>query len=345
MSTRSIVAEVRMIPNQPLKFAGDQQGRSEDDLIALTWARFIQGGDESWPAQLPMTKAVVRAMDTVASLCASEQGGRITLDGFVLVGASKRGWTAWAASSVDRRVIAVVPIVIDMLNIEPSFANHLAAYGYFSPAVRDYEGQGILNWRGTPRYAELMRVLDPYSFRSRVTIPKLLINAAGDQFFLPDSWQFYYHDLPGEKQLRYIPNADHGMAGTDVWMSVSLAYNAFISNTKLPRFDWRVDRDGTIRVVAQDRPSAVKLWQITNPGSRDFRLSTIGARWTSSDLQEQGSGTWSAKVGAPPRGWTAYMIELTYPSAPMLPPHKFTTGIKVVPESLPFAEVIKPPAR
>ncbi len=178
-----------------------------------------------------------------------------------------------------------------------------------------------------------------------MTIPKFLINAAGDQFFVPDSWQFYYHDLPGEKQLRYIPNADHGMAGTDVWLSVSLAYNAFITNTRLPRFTWNVARDGTIRVQAQDRPSSVKLWQITNPGSRDFRLSTIGARWTSNDLPEQGSGAWSARVAAPPRGWTAYMIELTYPSGPLLPPHKFTTGIKVVPDSMPFPDLIRPPAR
>lgn len=345
MATRSIVAEIRMIPNQPLKFAGDQQGRSEDDLIALTWARFMQGGDDGWPAQLPMTKAVVRAMDTVVSLCRTGEGGNIAIDGFVLVGASKRGWTAWTAAAVDRRVIAVIPIVIDMLNIESSFTHHLSAYGYFSPAVRDYEGQGILNWRGTTRYADLMRVLDPYSFRTRVTVPKFLINAGGDQFFLPDSWQFYYNDLPGEKQLRYIPNTDHGMGGSDVWLSVSLAYNAFITNTRLPRFTWQVERDGTIRVQAQDRPSTVKLWQITNPGSRDFRLSTIGARWTSSDLQERGSNVWSAKVPAPPRGWTAYMIELTYPSGLMLPPHKFTTGINVVPDSMPFADLHRPPAR
>lgn len=343
MATRSIVTEIRMVPNQPLKFAGDQQGRLEDDVIAYSWNKFLQGGDETWPARLPMTKAAVRAMDTVVSFCRSEAGGGLTIDGFVVAGGSKRGWTTWVTAAVDRRVIAIVPLVIDLLNIEPSFRNHLAAYGYYSPAVGDYERQGILEWQGKPRYADLLRIEDPFAYRDRVIVPKFLINATGDQFFVPDSWQFYFHDLPGVKYLRYVPNADHSLAGTDAWMSLTLAYRAVITNARLPQFTWNVERDGTIRVNATDRPAAVKLWQVTNPGARDFRLSSIGPRWKSTDLKEQGSGMWSARVAAPTRGWTAYMIELEYSSGLLLPPYKFTTGVKVVPDSLPFVDLVRPP--
>ena len=32
--------------------------------------------------------------------------------------------------------------------------------------------------------------------------------------------------------------------------------------------DWIIEGDGTIRVKTKDMPTAVKLWQVTNPGAR-----------------------------------------------------------------------------
>jgi hypothetical protein len=69
------VASVQQIPNQPLRFAGESQPRREDALIAYTWDKFLRTGDARWPARLPMTKAVVRAMDAVTAFCASPQAG------------------------------------------------------------------------------------------------------------------------------------------------------------------------------------------------------------------------------------------------------------------------------
>ena len=77
MTTRSVVAELRMVPNQPLVFANDGgRERSEDEIIAYTWDKFLRTGDERWPARLPMTKAVVRAMDAVTAFCASPAAGQ-----------------------------------------------------------------------------------------------------------------------------------------------------------------------------------------------------------------------------------------------------------------------------
>jgi PhoPQ-activated pathogenicity-related protein len=87
-TTGSVVAELRMVPNQPLAFADDKRPRVEDDMIAYTWDKFLRGGDDQWPARLPMTKAAVRAMDTVVSVC---KGDNVKVDGFVVAGASKRG--------------------------------------------------------------------------------------------------------------------------------------------------------------------------------------------------------------------------------------------------------------
>ena len=60
VATRSVIAELRMVPNQPLTFVGETQQRSEDAIIAYSWDKYLRTGDESWPLRLPMTKSVVR---------------------------------------------------------------------------------------------------------------------------------------------------------------------------------------------------------------------------------------------------------------------------------------------
>jgi PhoPQ-activated pathogenicity-related protein len=334
LATRSVVAELRMVPNQPLVFAGDGQRRSEDSLIAYCWDKFLRTGDERWPTRLPMTKSAVRALDTVTAFCASKDGGEVKVDSFVVAGGSKRGWTTWTTAAVDKRVVAVIPIVIDLLNVEPSFIHHWEAYGFYAPAVGDYEAMGIMDWQGTKEYRNLMKIEEPYEYRDRLTIPKFIINATGDQFFLPDSSQFYFNDLPGIKYLRYVPNGDHSLRDTDAYETLIACYNAVLTKASLPRFSWRSGGDGAMRVETVDKPSAVKIWQATNPSARDFRLESIGKAWTSSELSAGSDGAYLAKVGKPEKGWTAYMVELTYASKPV--PFKFTTEVKVVPDVLPY---------
>ena len=340
-ATKSVVTELRMVPNQPLTFSDDKKSRTEDEMIAYTWDKYLKTGDEMWPARLPMTKAAVRAMDTVISFFGGEAGGNTKIDGFVVAGGSKRGWTTWTTAAVDKRVVAIIPFVIDLLNVIPSFQHHLAVYGYYAPAVGDYETMGIMSQQNSQRYRELMKIEEPYEYRQRLTMPKFIINATGDQFFVPDSWQFYYNDLSGVKYLRYVPNAEHSLRGSDAWMTLLASYNAILTGAELPSFDWKIEKDGTIRVQTKTKPSEVKLWQATNPGARDFRLTSIGPRWKSSPLQEQSPNVYVTRLDPPKRGWTAYMVELTFPSGLLIAPYKFTTGVKVIPDIEPFADEVR----
>jgi len=344
VATKSIVTELKMIPNQPLTFAGETRGRSEDSLIAYTWDKYLRTGDEKWPARLPMTKGAVRAMDTVTAFFASPEGGNVKVDSFVVAGGSKRGWTTWTTAAVDKRVIAVVPFVIDMLNVEPSFKHHWEAYGFWAPAVGDYVAMGIMNWTGTPEYRALMKIEEPYEYRHRLALPKFIINSAGDQFFLPDSSQFYFKDLAGVKYLRYVPNADHSLKGSDAWQTLLACYNAVLTGAHLPQFSWTIEGDGSIRVATVDKPSEVKLWQATNPDARDFRLEKIGPAYHSTTLADEGSGVYIGKIIKPEKGWTAFFVELTYNKDGSVP-FKFTTDVKVLPETLPYKFVPKAAAK
>ncbi len=344
LTTKSVVTELKMVPNQPLVFAGETEGRKEDSLIAYTWDKFLLTGDPKWPARLPMTKAAVRAMDTITTFCGSPQGGQWKVDGFVVSGGSKRGWTTWTTAAVDKRVIAIMPIVIDVLNLEPSMLHHYAAYGFWAPAVGDYTAFNIMDWMGTPEMHALLKIEDMYEYRDRLTMPKFILNASGDQFFLPDSSQFYFDDLPGVKYLRYVPNADHSLKGSDAYQTLEACYHAVLHNVPLPRFGWTMERDGSIRVKTQDKPTEVKLWQATNPSARDFRLETFGTNWLSAPLTDQGGGIFVASVPKPAKGWTAFFVELTFPGGTAAP-FKFTTPVRVVPDTKPYSFTPRKPVK
>lgn len=334
--TRTVTAELRQVPNQPLSFFGEPRQRTEDAIIAYTWKRYLETGDERWPARLPMTKAAVRAMDAVEQFLASEAGGGTKIARWVVTGGSKRGWTTWTTAAVDRRVVAIIPAVIDLLNLEQSFVHHWRVYGFWAPAVSDYVEHGVMDWMGTPQFASLMKIVEPFQYRDRLTMPKFILNSAGDQFFVPDSSQFYFDQLKGEKYLRYVPNTDHSVTRrSDAAESLAAFYESVVRGWKRPEFSWTITADGKIEAVCKDRPAAVKLWTATNPDARDFRLETIGRAYTSVDIQPRGDGVYVAEIPKPAKGFTAGFLEFTFPT-PGGSNWKFTTAVKVVPDVYPF---------
>ena len=227
--------------------------------------------------------------------------------------------------------------MIDLLNVEPSFIHHFRAYGAYSDAVKDYVEQGVMDWVGTPQFHALMKIEEPYQYRERLTMPKLMVYASGDQFFLPDSSQFYFDKLKGENHLRYEPNADHSLDKTDALENVQAFYASVVKGTPRPEFTWTFEKDGAIKVVSKERPEAVTLWQATNPEARNFRLDVIGpTAYQSTVLTPSGPNTWVGRVPAPAKGWTAFFVELTFPSGGKYP-FKFTTAVRVLPDTLPFA--------
>ncbi len=342
-TTGTVVAELKMIPNQPLVFHQDGQKRVEDDLIGYTWDQFLKTGDATWPARNPMVKSAVRAMDTITALiksldqeASSGEDGKV-VDKFVVAGGSKRGWTTWLTGAVDDRVVAIIPIVIDVLNTRASMLHHHAAYGFWAPSVGDYVAHRIMERMDDPRTAELYKLVDPYSYRHRLTMPKFLVNGSGDQFFLPDSSRFYFDKLQGEKHLRYVPNADHGLGGSDAVESIAAFYWMIVNGKRRPEFTWEFEEDGSIRVQTVEQPKQVKLWQATNPNARDFRIESLGPKYTSTSLEDQGDGVYVARLSAPKKGWTAAFVELTYDvGAPV--PIKFTTSVRILPDVLPYAD-------
>jgi PhoPQ-activated pathogenicity-related protein len=228
-----------------------------------------------------------------------------------------------------------VPIVIDVANARSSLQNHAEAYGFWSEAIGNYYQHKILQRFDHPRMQTLYEIVDPYYYRDRLTMPKYIVNASGDQFFLPDSSKFYYDELQGDKLLWYVPNGDHGLKNTDAVQSIAAFYSMISSGKKSPQYSWKFEENGSIRVFAKTKPTEVVLWRANNPTARDFRLKTIGPAFESTTLKADVDGNYVAPPPPEQPGWTASFVELTYDVGGPFP-LKVSTGVQILPDVLPF---------
>jgi len=327
----SIVSELSAVPNQPLVFKDESFERTEDGIIAYTWKKFFSTGDPKWPARMAMTKSTIAAMDVIQDIFNESQ-----VKEFVITGASKRGWATWTTAAVDSRVKAIMPLVIDMLNIKPSFEHHWEVYGFWAPAIQDYVDLKVMDWWGSPEADELFKLVDPFSYKNRYEIPKYIINAAGDEFFIPTSSQFYYNELPGEKHLRYVPNVGHGLNGTYILEPLFSFYLSIINNQPRPRYKWEFLNDGQIKFESETAPDDVKIWWADNENARDFRIDQIGKTWQAKTMIARSDGSYVSSIKRPKIGWRAFFIEATYSRSSQLP-MIVTSGVRVAPDLLPYA--------
>ncbi len=338
IATGSIISYVSNIPFQPIDYKGDQKGgRYEDDLISFGWRQYLESGASEdkleWLARFPMTRAVVRAMDVVQEL---SESGSMPVENFFVTGASKRGWTTWTTAAVDDRVMGIAPIVIDLLNIVPSFNHHWRCYGAWSPAVDDYVNEGIMDWLNTEEFKGLLEIVGPYTFKDQLTMPKLLLNATCDEFFVTDSWQFYWDNLKGENYLQYVPNGNHGLRGYQPISLISF-YHAAITDATIPEFSWSVSNDTIHMKVDPESDYVIRKWEVINETDRDFRIYVIGEEaWQMEALETESDGSYAIHISKPESGYKAALVEIIFnPESDF--PLTFTSGTLVTPDQYPFA--------
>jgi PhoPQ-activated pathogenicity-related protein len=298
------VAVLQQVPNQPLL-----DGKSEDELIAETFVRYLQTEDENWPLLLPMVKSAVRAMDA-AQLWAKETG-RPPLARFVVTGGSKRGWTTWLTGAVDDRVIAIAPMVIVMLNLGMQGPNQLKVWGQYSEQIHDYVDRGLMQEVATPAGTKLWKMVDPFSFLDRLTKPKLLINGTNDRYWTLDALDLYWNKLRGPKSLIELPNAGHDLKENRDWATTGLGafFHHVITNRPMPELTWAFAKSTggawSLTIHAHPAPQAARIWSARSH-SRDYRES----RWDSAPLKP---GETMSYVAQPVQGGhVALMGEVEY---------------------------------
>jgi PhoPQ-activated pathogenicity-related protein len=313
------VAFLYGVPNQPIPSIGGP--KKEDALIAETFLRYLKTKDPTWPLLFPMAKSVVSTMDALQAF--AKETWQFEVTHFVVTGASKRGWTSWlTAASGDKRVKAIAPLVIDTLNMNAQMENQRKAFGTASEQIKDYTDNGLFGLSVTPGGRALLAMVDPYTYREKLTLPKMLIHGTNDPYWPQDAMNSYWDDLKGEKHVLYVPNAGHNLIEvskdgkkeqipTRAVNTLSAFARSQIYDKPLPTLTWKHTdgSQGPEVAVRSDVPfKNVRLWT-TSSETRDFRKS----RWESGP-QVAGTPDGRAVLPATPAasGLTAFYAEADY---------------------------------
>ena len=296
------IAVLTQVPNQPL--FGNLK---EDALIAYTFQKFLETKDPTWPCLLPMTKSAVRAMDALQEI--ARQSHKEELKQFVVTGASKRGWTTWLTGAVDPRVVAIAPMVIDTLNMPKQMPHQVLSFGKYSEEIEDYTRLDLPGRIAEPSSQALMAIVDPYAYRAKLTMPKLVVLGTNDRYWPVDAVKLYFPELVGEKLIHHMPNAGHGL-GLVAIETVMAFFEMVVAGEKRPRFTWSQTvegKDSVLTVTAGDAPLKAEFWR-ADSGSRDFRE----AKWEAQEFSASATGSFTRRMAMPPEGFVAYFARLAY---------------------------------
>ncbi len=307
------VAFLYGIPKQPI------YGKSEDALIAETFTKYLATEDASWPLLFPMAKSLIRAMDAIQAFAKEEWKKDVT--GFVISGASKRGWTTWlTAASGDPRVKAIIPMVIDTLNMKAQMPHQLKSFGAYSVQIDDYVKRGLLDAKKpeTPAREKLWAMVDPWSYREKLKLPKVIICGTNDAYWAQDALNLYWDDLEGPKWILYVPNAGHALEETRgdgkkdrerVLDTISAAARWFIEDKVPPAPTWKHGKGDELDFTVDGGKGCkqIRFWE-TESDTRDFRKS----KWVQRGAVADDLTKFTHKLSLPTKGYRATFAECAY---------------------------------
>ncbi|MEO6810996.1 MAG: PhoPQ-activated protein PqaA family protein, partial [Isosphaeraceae bacterium] len=211
----------------------------------------------------------------------------------------------------DSRIVAIAPMVIPTLNMRAQTKHQIEVWGKYSEQIDDYTRRGLVEITDTPDGERLWKMIDPYTYRDRITIPKLIINSTNDRYWTLDSLNVFWDDLTGPKNVVYLPNAGHNMNEHRQWAvnGVGALVRHVASNQEMPKVWWKHTdgNDGSLvlSLNAEPAPKSVKLWS-THAETRDFRE----AKWTSSLMDKDKN--YVGSIPRPKDGHAALFGDLTF---------------------------------
>jgi PhoPQ-activated pathogenicity-related protein len=313
------------VPNQPLF-----ESLEEDPLLAYSFSQYLRTGDESWPLLFPMVKSVVGALDVVQAVGHARGGAAIVR--YVVAGHSKRGQTAWLSGAADSRVKGIIPIANDVLDSRSQITHHRAIAGEISLSSQIFNE--VIEAADSPRGRCLMQMIDPFSYRDRLTEPKLVVLGTNDDYTPTDALNLYWDDLAGPKSVLYLPNTTH--AGTNYHREVNPTAFAFVravaSEAEMPAMEWSVQSQNGVaeaRVTTDVVVRSARLWTSTS-ANRDFRDS----EWRETAMRALPGSVGSVaeafvgEVPLPSAGFAALFAEVEFEGDGA--PFKLSTQIRVV---------------
>jgi PhoPQ-activated pathogenicity-related protein len=146
-----------------------------------------------------MVKTGFQAMRAVQEFTVQEKLAEI--EGWVMSGASKRGWTAFLSGAVRcdtcaAKIIAVAPLVPIVPNLKAEVHRMWQSYNGFTWAFSDYIAANLTWEMDGEEMAEIFKTVDPINYFDRLAdIPKYIVVSSDDEFMSMDWSNMYYDKL------------------------------------------------------------------------------------------------------------------------------------------------------
>ncbi|MBN9380662.1 MAG: hypothetical protein J0H74_07860 [Chitinophagaceae bacterium] len=302
---KAIVAVLKQTPNQPLF-----DSLTEDALISYTLHRWKEDGDYTWPLLFPMVKSACRAMDAVQQFADGQLHHPVGR--WVISGASKRGWTTWLTGANDSRAEAIGPMVIDILNMPVNLDYQIKAWHEYSPQIEDYVKLGIPQEAHTESGGAINTMVDPYSYRRQLSMPKMIFMGTNDEYWVVDAIKNYYDSIPGRNMIHYVPNAGHDLGGgKQAFEALSAFFGLTLRHEPYPVCSWSTQaKKGAVTVTVKTTPGVLTDAILWWADSEDmiFRKSI----WKSKRLKGAGKSTIVFTEKFPTAGFRAFYLDLKY---------------------------------
>ncbi len=314
---KAVVSIIRQVPNQPM-----YDGLTEDALISFTLHHFQEDSDYTWPLLFPMVKSAIRGMDAVQEF--SKKQLSLDVRHFVVSGASKRGWTTWLTGANDKRVVAIAPMVIDVLNMPVNIDYQINWWGDYSIQIEDYVKLGIAQQVSSGKGRSLVQMIDPYSYRGKLNMPKMIFIGTNDEYWPVDAIKNYIDSIPGENYIHYTPNAGHDLGdGVDAFNTLGSFFGFTLQGKGYPKCDYKITQADGMAILqigaSKDRLLDVLLCSTTSD-DRDFRDEKWGCR----SLGVSDKASIEVDVKLPVKGYKAFYVDLVYKNLAGMPYTKST---------------------
>ncbi|KAK2176323.1 hypothetical protein NP493_670g01040 [Ridgeia piscesae] len=166
-------------------------------------------------------------------------------------------------------------------------------------------------------------------------MPKMIVSATGDEFFLPDDTHYYFDDLPQPTYMMFCENAEHTLLGHHDRIMSNIA-SLFVSIKT-------TNTTGTIMLKTSKTPKAIRYWsaQTLHDGRRDFRLVVKAfpyihpVIWGDGPVEDLGNNEYRVELNKVPGDWVGFYIAMTF-DGPMGKILEMTTEIHIIPDTFPF---------
>jgi PhoPQ-activated pathogenicity-related protein len=187
----------------------------------------------------------------------------------------------------------------------------------YSVQIEDYVKLGIPQTSRSEKGMAITTMVDPYSYRKKLTMPKMIFMGTNDEYWTVDAIKHYIDSIPGQNFITYVPNVGHSLGDKkQALTTLSAFFGQTLAGSSYPVLNWNISQNkkgATLKVDATaDILVDAILWS-TDSEDTDFRNDKWSGK--SLGLKSKKPSTVTALQPYPEKGYCAFYLDLKYKDA------------------------------